>query len=342
MKVDLTLRFAKLRLNINHTQIVNLGSFSVFCLKAISEGLNLDQISQITLLKEELISEQLEFARERGYLTEYNTLTNKGARLIEILNFVEEYSGKFFFYIDLYTEQTTAQAIYLEQEINRFSSNGKNFIEPVLKQRGTLRLVNEKINKEIFHYFLLSQIPEQESLINQEWDQFELYCEPVDFKDITLTFEVSKFMQSLSFEPKSNSVNLQIPILSINFSIKPLKESPDKSYLEKIQMEISPLRQDYNLIDGELISFKPTELERPSPNRIEPFLKQTDILNKDLISSISKKFSSFAEIKPEIKTGFADAYLDKQTLHMMINNTIRGEKNENNSNTGIFKKYLRK
>lgn len=133
-------------------------------------------------------------------------------------------------------------------------------------------------------------------------------------------------MQSLSFEPKSNSVNLQIPILSINFSIKPLKESPDKSYLEKIQMEISLLRQDYNLIDGELISFKPTELERPSPNRIEPFLKQTDLLKKDLISSISKKFSSFAEIKPEIKTGFADAYLDKQTLHMMINNTIRGEK----------------
>lgn len=57
MKIDLTLRFAKLRLIINHTQIVNLGSFSVFCLKAISEGLNLDQISQITLLKEELISE---------------------------------------------------------------------------------------------------------------------------------------------------------------------------------------------------------------------------------------------------------------------------------------------
>lgn len=77
MKLDLTLRFAKLRLMINHAQIIRLGSFSVFCMKAISEGLRIDQIAQVTLLKEDLIVEQLEFARQREYLTENNQLTKK-------------------------------------------------------------------------------------------------------------------------------------------------------------------------------------------------------------------------------------------------------------------------
>ncbi|MCS7215762.1 MAG: hypothetical protein RMI30_03470 [Thermodesulfovibrio sp.] len=112
MKIDLTLNFSKFSLNISHRLITNLGEFSIFCIKAIAEGLTLDKISSITNISEEIITEQLEFSRQKGYLTNDNKITDKGLRLKKILDFIEKNSGKYSFYVDCYTELATDDAIY--------------------------------------------------------------------------------------------------------------------------------------------------------------------------------------------------------------------------------------
>lgn len=327
MNLDLTLRFAKLRLMINHAQIVNLGSFSVFCMKAISEGLSIDQISQLTLLKEDLIIEQLKFAREREYLTKDNQLTKKGDRLINILNFLERYSGKFYFYVDLYTEQTSIQAIYLEEELKRFPQNGKNFIEQVLKFRGTLKLVNEKFDKDIYRYFLISMLPDEEKLIKEEWQELEFSCEFVELQDFTLPFNLERFMKSLSFDEINKGIKIYIPFVTFKLILNPISDCFGKSKFYTTITEIIPPNQSFNLLNGKLITSEFKETEQVTQNKIEPLIDICDVLNQDGYPNIPLNLLYYTEIKPEIREGFATAHIYKQVLHTLINDVVRGSDN---------------
>lgn len=240
---------------------------------------------------------------------------------------MERYSGKFYFYVDLYTEQTSIQAIYLEEELKRFPQNGKNLIEQVLKFRGTLKLVNEKFDKEIYRYFLISMIPDQESLIKEEWQELEFSCEFVELQDFTLPFNIDRFIKSLSYDEIYKGIKIYIPFVKLKLKINPISDCLSKSKFDITVIETIPSTQSFNLLNGKLIRSEFKETEQVAQNKIEPLINKCDVLNQDGYPNIPLNLLYHTEIKPEIREGFATAYIDKQVLHSLMNDVIRGSNN---------------
>lgn len=321
MKLDLSLRFAKVRMFISHLQVKSLGSFSMFCMKAISEGLTIEDISEITLLKQELIIEQLKFARQQKYLTEDNQLSDKGRRLVDVLNFLEKYPKGLVFYLDTYTEQKDITAVYKEEELNVFSVGTKNHINQRLKTIMILRLLNEGFSKELHTQIVEHLIPDERDLIEQEKDYLQYDFKIDEFTDFVIPFDLERFMDKISYN--QGDIDIFLPVVTFELNVKPAFEDLDREDLSKITELFTNTRRSFNLLDGSPMTQHFQKVTAPTKNKIIKMFDKYKVFNQEEHLNIPMHLLCKIHIKPEVIENYAVAYLKKEDLHHLLNETIR-------------------
>ena len=66
----ISFKFSVFDLEIEHKILKELGEFTIFCMKTISNGMKIKDVSNIIQIKEKTIKKQLAFAISRKYLTD--------------------------------------------------------------------------------------------------------------------------------------------------------------------------------------------------------------------------------------------------------------------------------
>ena len=90
----LSFKFNTYILKINSNIIQDIGELNLFCMKAIEQGLSIKDISSIILIDTKVIEKQLNFALSRQYLNKDNTLSEKGKKILLLLEFIKEVNNK--------------------------------------------------------------------------------------------------------------------------------------------------------------------------------------------------------------------------------------------------------
>lgn len=168
--ISLNLEFACFNISIDHKFIVDLGEFTIFCMKALSEGLTIDDISRITLLSTDLINSQLSFVRQRGYLSKDNRLTEKGNHLINLLEFKRKYSSSVRSYVDCYIDDDKLKMTFSPESIDLLPSEGGIYVKSTINQVRLNRIVNSDSFIDKLLSCLIENIPEHKELIEKEKD----------------------------------------------------------------------------------------------------------------------------------------------------------------------------
>ncbi|MBL0708248.1 MAG: hypothetical protein JJW00_04295 [Sulfurimonas sp.] len=82
------------KLQVEHRALKDFGKFSIFCIKAVSNGVNLDDISSVVQIEKQIIKRELAFAISRKYVSSDFMLTQKGAEMIRLFDFVNLFNKK--------------------------------------------------------------------------------------------------------------------------------------------------------------------------------------------------------------------------------------------------------
>jgi hypothetical protein len=84
----ISFKFSVFNLKIEHKILKELGEFTIFCMKAISNDMKIEDISNSIQIKKKIIKKQLTFAISRKYLTDDFILTEKGIETVKLFEFI--------------------------------------------------------------------------------------------------------------------------------------------------------------------------------------------------------------------------------------------------------------
>jgi len=83
----ISLKFLEIKLDIKYVLIENIGLLGIFILYGLKDRLSVKDLSEVTMIDEELLEEKISLLRKRGYLDGYK-LTEKGFDIIKIYDFI--------------------------------------------------------------------------------------------------------------------------------------------------------------------------------------------------------------------------------------------------------------
>ncbi len=252
--INLVFEFAFFRLRINHSYLADIGEFTSFCLKAISEGASVDDISAVTLLSPELINEQLSFVRSRHYLTTDNKLTEKGRYLISILEFIERYGDSIDFCLDTYIEDVSLKKLFPFQSIKALESGEGYLVNPNIKKTRLSRISNE-IPKSQFIEYIKTILKGHEDFIDKEKEYLNFEAKENDRVNIKLEFTLKELLDIITLKGRQG-LTFGLPVLLVepSFSIS-IDDDHIRAFLNEFLDQNKDLtkRLVFNLLDGSVI-----------------------------------------------------------------------------------------
>ncbi len=66
--VDMSVPYHGYKLSLHLARIEDVGEFTLFCLRAFGDGLNLNELSQVTAIDRMIIQKHLDFLVKRGFV----------------------------------------------------------------------------------------------------------------------------------------------------------------------------------------------------------------------------------------------------------------------------------
>lgn len=325
----IALEFAKFRINLKHQLIEDLGEFSVFCLKTISEGCSLEDISKITLLNKEFIYSQLSFIRDRKYITEDNQITEKGRRIVNILNFLEKYRSSIEFYTDHYIDNPDYKKpipLNLIDNLSKKPSAKNIYIEQLIKPYRLTNMLNKENFKEKLIKFIIEEAPDYKDLIEEEKENLLIEAKHIESKKAILEFEEEKLLQSTSFV-KEKGLTFAIPVITLETKCSVI--SNNKKVKEKFQKWYDAnyhilKKKVYNLIDGSQIE-APFEFKIKVEDKIPALVRKLNfdslnIYEEDVI--ISGEIFPYMIIEKHIQEGYATGYISEKKFSEILEEAI--------------------
>ncbi len=66
--VDVSIPYQGYKLSLHLARIEDIGEFTLFCLQAFGDGLNLSDLSQVTAIDRMIIQKHLDFLVKRGFV----------------------------------------------------------------------------------------------------------------------------------------------------------------------------------------------------------------------------------------------------------------------------------
>jgi len=155
----ISLKFLEIKLDIKYVLIENIGLLGIFILYGLKDRLSVKDLSEVTMIDEELLEEKISLLRKRGYLDGYK-LTEKGFDIIKIYDFINRINNSSIF-IDVYLKE------FYFISSNKLSNKPKFKVYPQkLFDYGLLKKINENKKKILSHFNVHN--------LNLNYDFFEL------------------------------------------------------------------------------------------------------------------------------------------------------------------------
>lgn len=301
----LSFKFSVHDVELSHKNLDELGEFTIYCMKAIYEGLTVEDISEVILINANVIKRQLDFIISRKYLDEDYGLTNKGREFIELFNLISAFNNnKVSIALDHFIEINArtvhgADNKYLSDEPRGIvvSDNLYNYkIKKKFKEINEQSLDKLKIlnlsGLDLSEVFINRHIQNFNFSLVNEFKQTKYFNYDVSEEDLLEKLESSK-MRGVDYI----SVNIPVLIVSKRVTSQVLNEdelSEVKKQFEKFSV--------FNLIDGDTIENNKNENNSEKPNiQIPSFIDKVDVIRKDLDIAIPMNQLLFLDIKTNIE-----------------------------------------
>lgn len=309
----ISFKFSVFELEIEHKILKELGEFTIFCMKAISDDMKIKDISNIIQIKKKIIKKQLIFAISRKYLTDNFILTEKGIETVELFEF-----------INIFNQQKIKIALehYIENDLKLlYSANNKKFednsngylVKDNLFDYKIQYKFNEIIEKDInkIKNFMLVDFENYKIIIEKYLNEF-IFKINKNEKQKFYNYEVSEnqFISELknSGDLTNAFISVNIPILEINKIIT--SKILEREDIDNIQTEFNKYKY-FNLINGELIKVESQNYINNSNIKIIPLIDIKSII-KNNIDSEKIRFNDFLyiDMKTETKEFYKTKFFD--------------------------------
>jgi hypothetical protein len=298
----ISFKFSIFDLHIEHKILKELGEFTIFCMKAISNKMEIEDISDIIQIKREIIKKQLSFAISRKYLTDDFILTDKGKETVKLFEFINIFNEKKIKIALEHYIENNAKILYPADHKKFENVSSGYLVKDNLYDYKIQNKFDEIIEKDRTKIkdFLLKDFMEYETIIEKYLNDFIFRIEKNE-KQQFYNYKINKddFINKLhNIKNKNNSyISVNIPIVEINKIIN--SKILDIKEVKKIKIQFDKFKY-FNLING-----KPLQLETKKNNKnnnsnleIKPLINIKDIVKNDVYFK-EIKFNNFLYIDME-------------------------------------------
>ena len=279
----ISFKFSVIELEIEHKILKELGEFTIFCMKAISNDMKIKDISNIIQIKKKIIKNQLAFAISRKYLTDDFILTQKGIETVKLFEFINNFNQR---------KVKIALEHYIENDSKLFySANNKKFEDDstgylmkdnlfYYKLQNKFDEIIEKDRSKIKD-FILVDFDDYKTIIENYLNDF-IFKINKNEKQKFYNYQIDErnFINELSNEPdKINTyIPIDIPMIEINKDIT--SDFLDEEFINNLKLRFNNFKY-FNLINGEVHSENRFNVPKKSSNlKLESKFNEVDIIKK--------------------------------------------------------------
>ncbi len=90
--VDVSIPYYRYKLNLCLERIEDIGEFTLFCLHAFGDGLNLSDLSQVTEIDSMTIQKHLDFLVKRGFVNEKHKISVCGCNILKLHDEINKFN----------------------------------------------------------------------------------------------------------------------------------------------------------------------------------------------------------------------------------------------------------
>ena len=297
----ISFKFSVFDLEIGHKILKELGEFTIFCMKAISNDLTIKDIANIIQIKEQTIEKQLSFAISRKYLTDDFALTEKGTETVELFEFVNIFNqSKVKIALEHYIENNSKLLYSVNNK--KFDDNPTGYLVQDnlydYKVRNKFDEIIEEDKMKIKE-FILVDFGNYKTIIEKYLDDF-IFKISITEKQKFYNYEINEnnFVSELknTYNRANSNISIDIPMLEVNKIIT--SQILESEHITMIQSEFNKYRY-FNLINGQ-----PLELghqKKKSDMKIEPLMNKKDIIKNNLESK-EMQLNDFLYLDMQTKT----------------------------------------
>ncbi len=309
----ISFKFSVFELEIEHKILKELGEFTLFCMKAISNDMKVKDISNIIQIKKKIIKKQLAFAISRKYLTSDFILTEKGIETVNLFGFINIFNQqKVKVALEHYIENTS-KLLYAANNIKLEDNSTGYLIKDNLFDYKVQNKFDEMIERDRSQIkdFILDDFENYKIIIEKYLDDFIFKINKNEKqKFYNYSIKEDNFISELNntYNKTNSYISIDIPILEVNKIIT--SEILDREHIDIIQSEFNEYKH-FNLINGEPIQIKSQNNVNNSNIEVKPLVSKIDIIKKNLDS---KKFwlnaFLYIDMKTEIKEFYETKFFD--------------------------------
>jgi len=281
----ISFKFSVFELEIEHKILRELGEFTIFCMKAISNDLKIKEISNIIQIKKKIIKNQLAFAISRKYLTDDFILTEKGRETVKLFEFINNFNQqKIKIALDHYIEDHSKLLYSVNNK--KFDEDSKGYL---IKDNLFVYKIQNKFNEMIekdrrkIKDFILTDFEKYKVTIEKYLNDFIFNINSNEKqKFYNYEFDDNSFIDELKNTGDRNStfIPIDIPMLEVNKDIT--SEFLDEAFVNNLKLRFENYKY-FNLINGAVSSTKISNINKRSSDKYLKLLAtftEVDIVKK--------------------------------------------------------------
>lgn len=308
----ISFKFSVFDLEIEHKILKELGEFTIFCMKAINNDIEIKDISNIIQIKKKVIKKQLAFAISRKYLADDFTLTKKGRETVELFEFINIFNQhKVKIALEHYIENNSKLLYSVDNKKFKDDSNGY-LIKDNLFDYKIQNKFDEIVEKDItkIKNFILVDFENYKTIIEKYLNDF-IFKINKNNKEKFYNYEINEntFLNQLNDKKNTtNDISIDIPILEINKIVT--SKILDNEDIEKIKAKFEKYRH-FNLINGNPLLSKPQSNKDNSNMIIESLINKKSIIkDNSVVEEIQLNDLLYIDMKTEIKEFYTTKFFD--------------------------------
>ncbi|WP_033619058.1 hypothetical protein [Helicobacter pylori] len=134
--IDVSVPYQGYKLNLCLERIEDVGEFTLFCLRAFGDGLNLNELSQVTEINPITIQKRLDFLVKRGFVNERHKISAYGQTILNLHAEINKFNR-------------TDWVVFLENAVREKVKRWREYEELAAHHRGWL-IAGEDLNPQAF------------------------------------------------------------------------------------------------------------------------------------------------------------------------------------------------
>ena len=279
----ISFKFSVFSLKIDHQILKELGEFTIFCMKARSNKLELKDISNIIQVDQAIVEKQLAFAVSRKYLDNNFILTKKGEEIVVLFEFINYFNKKKIeIALEHYIKNKSKQLYTINSTKFDLNSTGytvKDNLYDYKMQNKFDEIIEQDPNK--IKTLLLNNFPNDKNIIEKHLEEFIFNINKAkDPLYYNYSIDEDRLIDSLrnKKEYDKNFISIAIPVLKVNKTLD--SEAYHSDFINSVKIKFNKYKY-FNLINGSCLAItnerkKPKDLNL----KISPLISNNDVATK--------------------------------------------------------------